>query len=172
MRLFLTLFLTLTSTVYAVELTHSGHTLYLDNPQEWEVGKDLFGIPFMLFSPQLNGQRSNMSFAHSGVELELEVQALKDNQAAYQENKKKWGEVHSTKILTFMPYQNFLNSHKHQVHAIGVSFESEKKIYVETSYYTECKGKILFSKSLRLKENLEHEKYFKSLINSLDCGVL
>lgn len=172
MRLFLTLFFTLIPSVYGLELSHSGHGLYLDNPAEWEVGKDLFGIPFMLFSPQTNGQRSNISFAHTGVELALEVKALKDNQHFYQDNKKKWGEQHSIAILHFLPYMSYSNAHKHLVHTIGVSYESEKKVYVETSYYTECKGQIIFSKSLRLQQNSEHEKYFKTLIDSLDCGVL
>lgn len=165
-------FTALFSTAQAVELTHSGHHLYLDNPQEWEIGKDLFGIPFMLFSPAANGQRSNISFAHTGVELELEAKALKDNQLSYQENKKKWAQVHQVSIKSFLPYQSFHNNHNYLVHSIGMVYESEQKTYIETSYYTECKGVILFSKSLRLEKNSEHEKYFRSLINSLDCGVL
>lgn len=162
----------LTVPTYALELTHSGHTLYLDNSQKWEVGKDLFGIPFILFSPRKNIQRSNISFSHTGAELELDVKTLKDNASDYQENKKKWAEIHQAEINSFIDYQSFLNSHDHRVHAIGVNYTHNKKSYVETSFYIECKGQIVFSKGLRLQENLVDEKYFFSLIDSLDCGVL
>ncbi|HLT23164.1 MAG TPA: hypothetical protein VKZ84_06965 [Bacteriovoracaceae bacterium] len=172
MTSFILLLLFLTSSSFAEELTHSGHTLYVDNHEQWEVGKDLFGIPFILFSPQTNGQRSNISFAHTGAELSLEVEALKSNQKDYQANKKKWAELHSATIKKFIPYSSFLNAHGHRVHSIGVSYENEQKIYIEKSFYTECKDQILFSKSLRLQENSAHEKYFSSLINSLDCGIL
>lgn len=164
--------LLLASTCYGEELTHQGHTIYVDNPQQWEVGKDLFGIPFILFSPQKNTQRSNISFAHSGVELELDIKTLKNNQKDYQDNKIKWAQTHDIKIEGFLPYQSFVNLHKHQVHSIGMSYTHKNKTYIENSFYIECKGKIVFSKGLRLKVNEQDEAYFKSLINSLDCGVI
>lgn len=162
----------ISSASFAEELSHSGHSLFINNPQNWEIGKDLFGIPFILFSPQKNGQRSNISFAHTGAELELEVSALKKNQKQYQENKKNWAKIHSADIKGFLPYQSYLNHHQHRVHNIGFEYLHQNKHYVENSFYIECKGKVVFSKSLRLKSNEEHEAYFKSLINSLDCGVI
>lgn len=173
MKVFLSFFLLLVSShLRATQLSHEGHTLFIDNNKNWEIGKELFGIPFILFSPQKNGQRSNMSFAHTGAEIELEVKALKDNQKAYQNNKEKWAKIHSANIKEFYPYKSFLNSHNHRVHSIGLSYEHEDKVYVETSYYTECKGKIVFSKGLRLSINEDHQSYFHSLVNSLDCGLL
>lgn len=172
MKLFFLFFLFTFNAFATLELSHSGHNLYVDNSKNWELGKDLFGIPFILFSPQKNSQRSNISFTHTGAELELDVKILKENASDYQENKKKWANLHQVEILKFLPYKSFLNSHDHRVHSIGMSYIHRNKNYVETSFYIECKGQIVFSKSLRLQENESDEKYFHSLINSLDCGVL
>lgn len=157
---------------HAEELTHSGHTLYIENTQNWEIGKDLFGIPFILFSPQKNSQRSNISFAHTDVEMELSVSELSKSQKDYQKNKKNWAKTHDATIEEFHPYHSYLNSHQHRVHTLGVNYSHQNKSYVENSFYIECKGKIVFSKSLRLRDNQNDEAYFKSLINSLDCGVI
>lgn len=170
--LFLTLLCFTLKVTYAEELSSSGHTLYVENSAQWELAKDLFGIPFILFSPQVNGQRSNISFAHSGVELELDIGALKDNQKDYQQNKEQWGKTHNAQIMSFTPYHSYLNSLNHRVHSIGVIYQTEGRTYQETSFYTECKGKIVFAKGLALTQNLEHQKYFKELIHSLDCGIL
>lgn len=158
--------------LWAMELEHQGHRLYVEVPENWEMGQDLFGIPFIFFSPQQNGQRSNISFADTGARLELEVGALKKNQKDYQDNKKKWATTHSASIVEFYPYKSYQNKHLHTVHTIGMKYVHQKKTYVETSFYLECKGKILFSKGLRLEANAHHQKNFDSMINELDCGVL
>lgn len=170
--LFLSFLILSLSTAFAEELKHSGHSIFIDNKAHWEVARDLFGIPFILFSPGKNGQRSNISFAHTGVDLELEVSALKENQRDYQLGKEKWAQTHQALIKRFIPYESHLNSLNHRFHSIGVIYESEKRIYQEMSFYIECKGQIVFSKGLGLIENIEDQNYFKELINSLDCGAL
>lgn len=158
--------------VMAMELKYEGHSLFVDVPENWQIGKDLFGIPYTFFSPQENGQRSNISFAPTGAELELDVATLKKNQKDYQENKKKWSEIHSATPLGFIPYKSYLNKNDHRVHTIGFSYSHREKKYIENSFYLECKGKIIFSKSLRLEVNQSHQKLFEEMINSLDCGVI
>lgn len=164
--------LLLNSSAMAMELKYEGHSLFVDIPEKWQMGKDLFGIPYTFFSPQENGQRSNISFAPTGAELELDVVALKKNQKDYQENKKKWSETHSATLIGFIPYQSYLNKNDHRVHTIGFSYTHRDKKYIENSFYLECKGKIIFSKSLRLDVNQSHQKFFEEMINNLDCGVI
>jgi hypothetical protein len=53
---------------------------------------------------------------------------------------------------------------------VGFNYTHEGKVYAEKSYYIECKGKILFSKSLRLEENSAHEKDFSDFLSTIDCG--
>ena len=173
MKLIIAVFtILLTSSAMAMELKYEGHSLSVEVPENWQLGKDLFGIPFTFFSPQENGQRSNITFAPTGAELELDVLALKKNQKDYQENKKKWTETHSARLNGFIPYRSYLNKNDHRVHTIGFSYTHRDKKYIENSFYLECKGKIIFSKSLRLEQNQPHQKFFEEMINGLDCGVI
>jgi hypothetical protein len=156
----------------SLELKKNSGTILIQEKSSWELGKDLFGIPFIYFAPKQNGQRSNISFTDTGAELELDVKTLSANQKDYQAGRKKWAEQVGASIIDFAPYQSFQNKNGHKVHNIGVNYTHEKKVYSEKSYYIECRGKLLFSKSLRLEVNSAHDKDFGDLIQSLDCGAV
>lgn len=153
-----------------LELKKDGRSIFIEEKKAWTLGKDLFGMPFIYFSPSTNGQRSNISFTDTGAELELDVKSLKSSELVYQEGKKKWAETIGVKVLGFDSYEVSTNKYGHQVHRIGFNYEHEGKTYNEKSFYIECRGKILFSKTLRLSQNQQHDKDFIELINTLDCG--
>lgn len=153
-----------------MELKKSTRSIFIEEKQDWKLGKDLFGMPFIYFSPQVNGQRSNISFTDTGADLELDIKSIASGQKDYQENKKKWATSVGASAQAFSPYEVTVNKHGHKIHKIGFSYEHEAKSYHEKSFYIECRGKILFAKSLRLSENEQHEKDFSDLINTLDCG--
>jgi hypothetical protein len=153
-----------------VELSNGARRLLVEEKTGWTLGRDLFGMPFIFFSPQTNGQRSNISFTDTGAEVALDVGALAKNQDQYQEGRRRWARQVEATPLGFTPYEAFVNARGHRVHKIGFSYAFQGKTYVERSYYVECRGRILFSKSLRLTENDKHEKDFSDLVGSLDCG--
>lgn len=153
-----------------LELRKNHNSILIEEKTNWTLGKDLFGMPFIYFSPQTNGQRSNISFTDTGAEVELDITSLSENQVKYQEGKKSWAMQVEAKPLGFIPYATLTNKYGHKVHKIGFLYEHEGDSYQETSYYVECRGKLLFSKSLRLKSNEQHEKDFQDLIMTLDCG--
>lgn len=162
----------LSSTSYArsMELKKNTRSIFIEKLPKWKLGKDLFGMPFIYFSPQTNGQRSNISFTDTGANLELDVKALADNQNDYKKGKEAWANTVGAIPLEFTPYEVKVNKLGHKIHQIGFSYKHEDKTYFERSNYIECRGKIIFSKSLRLKENESHENDFKKLLESLDCG--
>lgn len=153
-----------------LELKKNTGTIFITEKNQWMLGKDLFGMPFIYFSPQKNGQRSNISFTDTGAELELDIKILAENQDKYQVNRKKWADSVGADPLSFDPYEVKINKNGHRIHRVGFNYAHEGKVYAEKSYYIECKGKLIFSKSLRLKENLSHEKDFDDLLSTLDCG--
>lgn len=139
--------------------------------KDWELGKDMFGMPYIYFSPQMNGQRSNMSFTATGVETDLDLTTLGKNQDTYKKMKLQWLESVSGRAVSFLPYKRWKNSQGHIVHQIGFEYLHEDLAYVETSFYVDCRGKLIFSKSLRLKVNNQHQNDFEKLITDMDCGV-
>ena len=153
-----------------LELKKNHNSILIEEKSNWTLGKDLFGMPFIYFSPQTNGQRSNISFTDTGAEIELDVTSLSENQEKYQSGKKNWAEQVDARPLGFIPYALLTNKYGHKIHKIGFLYEHQGEAYTETSYYIECRGKLLFSKSLRLKVNEQHEKDFQDLIMTLDCG--
>lgn len=153
-----------------MELKKSTRSIFIEEKDDWKLGKDLFGMPFIYFSPQVNGQRSNISFTDTGADVELDIKSLASSQDKYQANKKEWAESVGASLTSFEPYKVKINNHGHKVHEIGFNYAHEGKTYKEKSFYIECRGKILFSKSLRLSENEQHDKDFNDLISSLDCG--
>ncbi len=154
----------------SLELKKNTRSIFIEEKADWTLGKDLFGMPFIYFSPQVNGQRSNISFTDTGADLELDIKSISSSQDFYRDNKKKWAEQVGAKIDGFSDLESFSNKHGHKVHKIGVEYTHEDDSYVEKSYYIECRGKILFSKSLRLKSNAIHDNDFTDLIQNLDCG--
>lgn len=153
-----------------LELKKETRSIFVEEKKDWRLGKELFGMPFILFSPQVNGQRSNISFTDTGAEVELDVKSLASNQNKYQSNKRQWAETVGATVMGFNPYKVSVNNHGHRVHEIGLTYEHEGKAYKEKSFYIECRGKVLFSKSLRLASNEIHDKDFSDLISSVDCG--
>ena len=153
-----------------LELKDSTRSIFISQKEQWELGKDLFGMPFIYFSPRLNGQRSNISFTDTGAELELDIAALAKSQENYQKDKNEWALQIGASPQGFSPYEVTINQHGHKIHKIGFNFSHEGESYIEKSFYIECRGKILFSKALRLKENSSHDKDFDEILNTLDCG--
>ncbi len=153
-----------------LELKKDSRTIYILEKKGWELGKELFGMPFVYFSPRANGQRSNISFTDTGANLELESKALSLSSKDYESNKIQWSKKVQAFDLNFIPYKMMTNKFGHKVHQIGLSYKHQDRIYIEKSNYIECRGKIIFVKSLRLKENESHEKDFSELIENLDCA--
>jgi hypothetical protein len=153
-----------------LELKKNTRSIFIEEKAGWKLGKDLFGMPFVYFAPKKNGQRSNISFTDTGADLELDVKSLASSQEKYQSNKKEWAKKVGAIPLSYAPYEVSVNKHGHRIHEIGFNYEHEGKQYNEKSFYIECRGKILFSKSLRLSVNESDEKQFDDLISSLDCA--
>lgn len=153
-----------------LELKKNSGTIFIPEKSHWKLGKELFGMPFIYFSPQENGQRSNISFTDTGSDLELDIKTLASTQDKYQSSRKRWAEKVGAELISFEPYQVKVNKNGHRIHRVGLNYSHEGKVYAEKSYYIECKGKLLYSKSLRIKENVSHEKDFDDLLSSLDCG--
>jgi hypothetical protein len=153
-----------------LELKKNSGTIFIPEKSNWKLGKELFGMPFIYFSPESNGQRSNISFTDTGAELELDIKTLASTQEKYQAGRKKWAKTVGADPISYEPYEVKINRHGHRVHRVGFNYAHEGKVYAEKSYYIECKGKLLFSKSLRLQENAAHENDFADLLSSLDCG--
>lgn len=154
----------------SLELKKDARIIFIQELPNWQLGQDLFGMPFIYFSPQTNGQRSNISFTDTEANLKLDVKALADNQNDYQKGKEAWVKTVGAVALEYSPYQVKVNKLGHKIHQIGFSYRHEDKVYFERSNYIECRGRIIFSKSLRLKENEAHENDFNNLLESLDCG--
>lgn len=154
----------------SLELKEGARSIFLKEKTGWELGKELFGIPYIYFSPQINGERSNISFTDTGANLELESKALGESQADYQKDKQEWAQEVGATPLGYVPYSVSRNQFGHKIHKLGFNFKHEGQSYNETSFYIECRGRIIFAKSLRLSQNEQHDKDFFDLIDTLDCG--
>ncbi len=157
---------------FAADLTlpHKNGTIVTIAKDDWELGKDMFGIPYMYFSPKENGQRSNITFAPTGAHIDFDTTNIALGMRDYEKLKKEWAKKTESTVQSFIPYRLWSNIYGHKVHQVGFSYKNEEKVYVENSFYIECKGKMFFSKSLRLDENKKHEKEFEDLIKHIDCG--
>lgn len=163
-------FLALPALADRLDLKQENKSIYIDEIKRWELKRDLFGMPFIYFSPQKNGQRSSISFTDTGAELELNTKDISSTQKKYQEGRRKWADSVDAKVLSYLPYKLSTNRLGHKIHRIGFSYEHQDKTYVEKSFYIECRGRIIFSKALRLTTNVDHDKDFNDLVESIDCG--
>lgn len=153
-----------------LELKEDSRSIFIEEKAGWKLSKDLFGMPFIYFSPENNGQRSNISFTDTLSDVSIDFISADQTQGVYQENKKKWASKVGAIPEDFIPYEVLKNKFGHTIHKIGFNFSHEGKSYTEHSFYIECRGKMIFSKSMRLKVNQEHDKAFLDILQSLDCG--
>jgi hypothetical protein len=149
--------------------TDSG-TIVVSKPNGWTIEERVLGIPFVFFSPKINGQRSNVSFTHTGQNLKLNNKALLADFKNYKLGKKQWADKVGAKIIKVLPLKSFQNTHGHNVTQIGVSYKFKKKSYIEKSYYIECGQKLLHSKALTLQKNKTHHKLVENMIKGIDCA--
>ncbi|MBY0517472.1 MAG: hypothetical protein K2P81_11210 [Bacteriovoracaceae bacterium] len=155
----------------ALKLETKYGRIFVPEKPTWELGKDLFGMPFIYFSPQVNGQRSNISFTNTGVDLEIDLKAMSENPEAFKKMKNDWAQEVNATPVDYIPYKKWKNQQGHSVHEVGFQYRHENKEYIEKSIYIDCNGRLIYSKSLRLIQNSQHDKDFKELIDELDCGV-
>ncbi len=127
-----------------LELKKNTGTIYIPEKSNWKLGKELFGMPFIYFAPERNGQRSNISFTDTGAELELDIKSLASTQEKYQAGRKDWAKKVGADPISYEAYEVKVNKNGHRVHRIGFNYTHEGKVYAEKSYYVECRGKILF----------------------------
>ena len=139
--------------------------------KSWELAENMFGMPFLYFSPQENGQRSNISFTQTGVDTDMDLATLTKNPDSYKKIKAEWAESVDAKLGDFHPSKTWKNKNNHDVRQFSFEFTHEEKQYVETSYFVDCRGKLVYSKSLRLKANTAHQTQFETLIRDMDCGL-
>jgi hypothetical protein len=137
----------------------------------WELGRDMFGMPFIYFSPRTNGQRSNISLTATGVDVEVNLADMAKNPDAYKMLKLSWAKEVDATAGAFIPYKNWKNDQGHTVHEIGFEYAHLGKSYIEKSFYVDCRSRLIYLKSLRLEQNTSHESGFYKIVKELDCGL-
>ena len=88
-----------------LELKKSTRSIFIEEKSGWMLKKDLFGMPFIYFSPQNNGQRSNISFTDTGANLELDIKSLATTQDKYKKDRTTWAQKVGASTLGFSPYE-------------------------------------------------------------------
>ena len=137
----------------------------------WELGKDMYGMPFIYFSPLENSQRSNISFTYTGVEVLVNLAEIGQDPEGYKKLKLKWTKSVDAKPLNYHIYKNWKNNHGHSVHEIGFDYSYKDKKYTEKSYYINCRQQLIYAKSLMLIANKDHAPKLLKLVEDLDCGA-
>lgn len=152
-------------------LAHPRGNIEIIKIDNWEMAENVFGIPYIYFSPLENGQRSNISFTHTGLDFPFDENDLEGSLVEYRSLKQVWAKKVGAEIISFSNHELYETSQGHPVHQFSFSFRSNESQYIETSYYLACFEKMIFIKSLRLIQNTSHELAFTRLINSIRCQV-
>ena len=145
--------------------------IFIPEYKDWEMGRDMYGMPFIYFSPQENSQRSNISFTYTGVEVLVNLAEMGQDPKGYRELKDNWAKTVDATPLDYHPYKNWKNNHGHIVHEVGFDYSFKNKKYNEKSYYINCRGQLVYAKSLMLTVNKEHAPELLKLVQELDCGA-
>lgn len=145
--------------------------IFIPEYKDWEMGRDMYGMPFIYFSPQVNSQRSNISFTYTGVDLKVNLAEMGQDPKGYQELKNSWAQSVDAKPLEYKTYKSWKNLHGHTVHEVGFDYLFKEKKYAEMSYYVDCRGQLVYAKSLRLHVNNDHAPLMHKLVSELDCGA-
>lgn len=145
--------------------------IFIPELSQWEMGRDMYGMPFIYFSPQENSQRSNISFTYTGVEVKVNLAEMGQDRKGYQELKNNWAQSVDAKPLKYHAYKSWKNVHGHKVHEVGFEYLFKEKKYAEISYYVDCRGQLVYAKSLRLQSNDSHAPLMHQLVRELDCGA-
>lgn len=174
MKLFIIIlssFLTTSAIAVEVKLNSDGGVILFDAPKSWELRHDLFGMKNWLFSPKSNNSRSNLTVTNTKAKISLDISEIKKSQKSYERLKRNWADKVNATVISFKTLKSFKNDRGNQVSSIGFSYVHKNKRYLENSYYIECRGTIIFSKSLRLEVNEDHQSDIDRIVRSMDCSL-
>lgn len=154
-----------------MKLSSDGGVIIFESSDSWELRHDLFGMENWLFSPKENNSRSNITVTNTKTKIKLDIEKIKKNQKSYEALKRNWADGVQAKVISFIPMSSRKNSHGNTVNTIGFRYFFKDKNYREDSYYIDCRGTLIFAKSLRLEVNANHQNDIDKMINSMDCSL-
>ena len=136
---------------------------------DWRLEKNVMGLPFVYFSPKLNGERSNLSIISTSSEIEFQSLKLKQDQKSYMAGKLAWAKKVNAEIIRQKPFKVWVNEFGLKVHQIGIEYRYNLKNYSEVSYFIGCEKRTLILKSLNLDSNSQHQRSFETIVNEINC---
>lgn len=145
-------------------------TITIPQLEGWELAKNVFGMPYIYFSPKANGQKSNISFTHSGVEFPFRPEEMDESLVKYRKLKREWTEKVGAEFDSVLNHEVRETLLGHRVYQFGFTYTFNASDYIEKSYYIDCGGDMLFVKSLRLRVNEAHDAQFDQLIGGINCN--
>jgi hypothetical protein len=154
-----------------IKIPSDGGLILFNAPASWELKHDIFGMENWLFSPKLNNSRSNITVTNTKSKIQLNFDSIKKSRKNYEKLKQNWADRVQAKVISFKPMKAQKNTNGNLVNSIGFSYVFKGKKYIEDSYYIDCRGTVVFVKSLRLEVNLDHQEDINQMINSMDCSL-
>ena len=134
--------------------------------ENWEVMKDLYGIPLTVLGPWANESRPVVSILPTKMQQkDISEAEFKKHFEDFKKKKDEWVQSHSGKLLSYEPATSVKFGKELAGHFICAEFEMNNIHFIERSYYLYCKGEVY---NLKYSMREEHKKYLKDLQNIVE----
>jgi len=170
--LFLTFFLTNSPTLAMEKKFPVGsNKISLYYPEKWQHAFNFLSTPLTLFGPVLDGRRAVISINNTDIpNFSFDKKELQDNEGSYKKGRLKWLKKNKGKVVRFTGYRVSKWKNIPEVHSIGYSYTIKNDLFLEKSYFFNCNNELFnISTLMTWKQNKEHGKTVKKILNSLKC---
>jgi hypothetical protein len=143
----------------------------LHYPNKWQHAYNFLATPLTLFGPVEKGKRPVISINNSNVKnFSFDKKDLTRNQESYKKGRLKWLKKNKGKFVRFSGYRIQKWNNIKEVHSIGYSYTIAKELYLEKTYFFNCK-ETLFSISTLMTwdQNKNFGKDIKKILSSIKC---
>ncbi len=140
-------------------------------PKNWRTDKDALGIPLLITSPLKKKGRVTLSVVPLGIPaVELKKKFLKKTQNKYRKGRLRFLARFEGDALEFFPHRKSKWLYSEDVHQIGYRYRIGGIVYVENSYYVNCRGQMYLLKSLYRDSDWGRQaKMIEGVAQSFQC---
>ncbi len=134
---------------FAKDLTmpHKSGTLITVEKKDWEMGKDMFGIPYMYFSPKKNGQRSNITFVATGADINFDTTNIATGMRDYEKMKKTWAQKTESTVQGFIPYRFWSIFMAIKFIKLDLVIKMKKRSMLNIAFISNAKGRCILARA-------------------------
>lgn len=164
------IFLVLPSSALSKSLVYKDQKFSIDVPEGWREVKDLYGIPVTILGPVQNQTRAVVQVIPTPLkEIDIKAENAKGFGEKYAEGRHRWLKEQNGQLIELQPGRFEVLKDGSKMLYAGVSYQMNKKAFIERTFYVSCPKKIFHLKVVQNFELVKELHKSEAIVRSFQC---